>query len=167
VKAPIRAALCAVPMHFVASLPAAADDAIVVRGIEVAERNFPEAAWDPTRALVGDFNCDGAADMIALGWAPASAAAPGLVREALLVSVAWPTADRTDVNLLRLTIGLEAGRGLCAPEAGLLAEPLPPVLAADERVAASCTAVRVEDGRCPAIHVAWNPTDQTPIWWRQ
>ncbi len=138
----------------------------------------PDVTWQPLPVLAADLTGDGVTDQVYRG-RTGGAVVLGLI--------AGPTTRPGPVRLIRLPVRPHAPGSLCRAEVTLTAETVHPPLAklgcqgagqapgctgvvAGARFARahpSLRGVRVDDGRCPAFHVYWDPTASTFAWWRR
>jgi hypothetical protein len=126
---------------------------LTVAGLETAHH---DAVWDATSALRGDIDCDGAADLAALGREPGK----------ILVGVVRGSGQPPQL----LSFGISANQqdAICSEPARLAFESQadPDESLEGYRPSATCQGLRLSGGECDAVHVYWNHTASGLGSWR-
>ena len=120
------------------------------------EQADPRVRWEQRSMLRDDFDCDGVADLAALG----------RVEQKIVVGLARAAVDSPD--LLEFAIDPAAQAGICTEPASLSIEPQdrPDGELEGFRPSRSCKGLVLSDGECDPVHIYWNHERKRPGWWR-
>ena len=117
-------------------------------------KRFPEANWNTEPYLAADITGDGEDELILVGRGGSD----------VFIGVVPPKFDATSrAWFVRLGVAADKQDALCDSKVTLTAEqPASPAVTAK-----GARGVRIDDGKCDAFHLFWDPAGEKLRWWRR